>query len=197
MALWDTIVYAAPSGKRALAVGLDACGIRDHRPAAVRPHLARLLRVQEKILIRHELGEIKGSGFDRSLWLQMVSAFSGSRVEILLRRVKDLLADTAPHGTLDFLCRRRDLAGLSLFVALADGLSRAYLPRIFSAFERLGEDRRGWGDLAAAAADGHRDLTRLAAEAASVFREDAGRDLPAVQERLDRLLGRAVDSFAD
>ncbi|RPJ75868.1 MAG: hypothetical protein EHM15_02920 [Desulfobacteraceae bacterium] len=192
MALWDTIVYAAPSAKRALAVALDACGISDHRPAAIRPHLGRLLGVQEKILIGHELGELKALGFERSAWRQMVAAFSGSRVEILVRRVKDLLADTDPHGTLARICRRRDLAGLALFVALADGLSRAYLPRVFAAFERVREPR-GWQLLAAAVADGHRELCRLAEHVTALFREGLAQNDPsAAGERIDRLLGQTV-----
>ena len=197
MALWDTIVYAAPSARRALSMALDACGIRDHRPAAIRQELSRLIRVQEKLLIRHELGEIRGGGFDRPLWQQMVAAFSGSRVEILLRRVKDLLADTAPGGTLASLCRRRDLAAMALFVALADGLAKACLPGFFAAFERVREPH-GWRDLAAAAADGHHRLASLVAEAAAVFRDGAaGEDRTALQERIDRLLGRALESNSD
>jgi hypothetical protein len=197
MALWDTILYAAPSARRALAVALDACGIRDHRPAAIRQEFARLIRVQERLFIRHELGEMRGGGFDRALWQQMVAAFSGSRAEILLRRVKDLIADTAPGGTLASLCRRRDLAGLALFIALSDGLAKAYLPGLFAAFDRVGEPH-GWGDLAAAAAEGHRRLALLAEGAAAIFREGAaGADPPGLQERIDRLLGRDLEPNAE
>ena len=36
--LWDQIAYASPSGRKALAAALDACGLSDHRPGALKQH---------------------------------------------------------------------------------------------------------------------------------------------------------------
>ncbi|MCU0558776.1 MAG: hypothetical protein MUD16_01095 [Desulfobacterales bacterium] len=193
MFFWDQVAYAAPSARRALAVALDACGVGDHRPAGIRAHLDRLLAVQENVLLHHELGELQETGFDRGVWQQMVAAFSGSRVEILARRVKDLLADTSPHGTLCALCRARDIAGLALAVAFADGLAKAFLPEVFSAWEQV-VHRQGWSELDAAVEKAHLDLRRLADQAVALFRAAEGRGDPAAAaRRLDRLLGAALE----
>lgn len=192
MFFWDQVAYAAPSARRALAVALDACGVSDHRPAGIRARLDRLLAVQENLHLHHELGELQDTGFDRGLWQQMVAAFSGSRVEILARRVKDLLADSSPHGTLRALCRARDIAGLALFVAFADGLAKAFMPAVFSECEQVLQ-RQGWNGLQAAAAEAYLELCRLADLGTAMFREALNDGNPAAaQERLDQLLGAAV-----
>ncbi len=193
MVLWDLITYATPSARRALAVALDACGVSDHRPAGIRPHLSRLLAVQESIHLHHELGEMHETGFDRGVWQQMVAAFSGSRVEILARRVKDLLADTSPLGTLRALCRARDIAGLALLIASADGLAKAFLPEVFACFDGVVR-RQGWSELEAAVEDAYRNLCRLADRGTAIFCEAHHDGNPAgLQERLDRLLGAPLE----
>lgn len=186
--LWDQIANIAPSGRSALAAALDACGVRDHRLAHVKHHLGELLRVQETIHLHHELGEAREQAFDRQLWREIVAAFPHTRLELIARRVKDLLADTGGPGTLRHLCRERHTAGLALFTAFQDSLGRALFPQLPGALEEL--LRTGaWTAVEEAVGTAHAAAVRWAEAIAKVYRTAAARgDLSRVEADVDRIL---------
>ncbi len=186
--LWDQIAYIPPSGRRAMAAALDACGVRDHRLSHVRHHLEELLRVQEVIHLHHELGEARDQVFDRRLWREIIAAFPHTRLELISRRVKDLLADTGPFGTLRHLCRERHIAGLAMFTAFQDRLSGTLFPQLPAALEHL--LRTGtWTEIEEAVDTGHAAAVRCAETIAGVYRTAAARgDLSRVEADVDRAL---------
>lgn len=188
--LWDQIAYIAPSARRALHAAMDACGLSDHRPAALRRDLGRLLEVQESIHLRHELGEIRETDFQRDLWQEIIAAFPLTRVELLARHVKDLLADTNVFGPLRHICRTRDTAGLALYVALSDRVAKALFPELPACLEEL--LRQGdWAAVAQAVDVGHAAAKRHAAEIVGIFTDGKRRNsLAGVEARIDRHLGR-------
>ena len=73
--------------------------------------------------------------FDRKLWREIIAAFPHTPVEFLVRAVKDLLADTNAHGTLQNIIRNRKSASLGLYVAFFDGLARNVFPELKVAFD--------------------------------------------------------------
>jgi hypothetical protein len=191
--LWDHIAYAAPSARRALDAAMDACGLCDHGPAALRRGLRRLLAVQESIHLHHELGEIREKDFRRDVWQEIIAAFPRTRVELLARHVKDLLADTNAYGTLRHICRTQDTAGLALYVALSDQVARALFPELPDCLEEVLHNGN-WAAVAQAVDAGHAAAKQRAAEIVSVY--DAGKRrncLASVEARigsqLDRCLG--------
>jgi hypothetical protein len=133
--LWDHIAYASPSSRRFLQTAMAACGIIDQRPSALRRDLSKLGRVQETLHLHHELGEIHETGFQRATWEEIVAAFALTRVELLARRIKDWLADSHPIGPLHYFCEKRSVAGLALYLALADPLSKTLFPELASCFD--------------------------------------------------------------
>ncbi|MBI5579967.1 MAG: hypothetical protein HY895_12490 [Deltaproteobacteria bacterium] len=191
--LWDQIVYASPSGRKALAAALDACGLSDHRPGALKHHVGRLLEVQRTIHLHHELGELQDSTFDRGLWQEMIAAFPGTRVEFLVRHVKDFLADTSPVGTLPHICRMRDTAALAFYMVFADSMSKALWPLLFDSFDdflRTG----AWESVEHAAAAARATAGRLADRIMSLFRDGRdGDDFTRAQVRIDQALSRHLD----
>ena len=191
--LWDQIAYASPSSRKALAAALDACGLSDHRPDALKHHLSRLLEVQRTIHLHHELGELHDPTFDRRLWQEMIAAFPGTRVEFLVRHVKDFLADTSPSGTLPYICRKRDRPALAFYVVFADSMSKALWPRLFENvddFVRTG----AWDTVENAAAAARAAAGRLAERIMSIFRDGRDRDdLSRAQVRIDQALSRHLD----
>jgi hypothetical protein len=194
--LWDQITYMAPSGQRALAAALAACGIRDRRPSELRRQWDGLLQVQEMIHLRHELGEIKDREFRRELWQEIIAAFPLTRTELLARHVKDLLADTHPLGPLCHICRSRSAAGLSLYAALADRLARnlfAELTPALDAFWRTAD----WAGVERAVDAGRAAARGYAALITSTYgNAKSGQNLSAVEAALDGLLGRYLDGEA-
>jgi hypothetical protein len=120
-----------------LDAALDACGIADHRSEAVQRDFGRLLRIQEELHLHHELGEIHETAFRRDIWREIVAAFPLTRVELVVRRVKDFLADTQPVGPLRRFCRDRNRAGIALFMANCDRVARAIFPESAQACDAL------------------------------------------------------------
>jgi len=191
--LWDQIVYAAPSAQRALDAALSACGIADRRPSELRRQWDALLRVQEEIHLHHELGEIKESGFQRECWQEMIAAFPLTRIELLARHVKDLLADTHPLGPLGHLSRTRNKAGVGLYVAFADRLTRNLFPELSpaaDAFWRTGD----WAVMEGALAVGRAQARRYADTIVSAYADAKARhDIDRLPADIERLLGCYLD----
>jgi hypothetical protein len=191
--LWDQIAYASASGRKALTAALDACGLSDHRPGALKQHEGRLLEVQRTIHLHHELGELQDPIFDRGLWQEIIAAFPGTRVEFLVRHIKDFLADTNPSGTLPHICRMRDTAALAFYVLFADSMSRALWPSLFDSFDDF--VRTGaWKSVENAAAAAREAAGRLAERIMSLFRDGRDRDdLTRAHVRIDQTLSRHLD----
>lgn len=191
--LWDQIAYASPSGRKALAAALDACGLSDHRPGALKHHLGRLLEVQRTIHLHHELGEVHDSAFDRRLWQEMIAAFPATRVEFLVRHLKDFLADTSPSGTLPYICRMRDKAALAFYVVFSDSMSKALWLPVFESFDdclRTG----AWESVENAVAAARGDAVHMAERIMSVFRDGRDRnDLAQTQILIDQTLSRPLE----
>jgi len=191
--LWDQIAYVTPSGQKALDAALAASGIADRRSPEVRRRWDDLLRVQETIHLRHELGEVKESDFQRERWQEMIAGFPLSRIELLARHVKDLLADTHPLGPLCRIGRTRDALGLGLYAAFTDRLTRNLHPELLPAAEnvlRTGD----WAVLPPAVAAGRIAARRCADILVAAYDDAASRqDLAGLPADIDRLLGRYLD----
>ena len=123
----------------------------------------------------------------------MIAAFPGTRVEFLVRHVKDLLADTSPSGTLPHICRMRDTATLAFYVVFADSMSKALWPSLFDSLDDL--VRTGaWESVENAVAAARAAAGRLAERIMSVFRDGRDRDdLTRAQVRIDQALDRHLD----
>ena len=191
--LWDLIAYAPPSAQQPLDAALQACGIAGRRPAELRRKWDDLLRVQEEIHLHHELGEVQEGRFSSEGWREIIAAFPLTRIELLARHVKDLLADTHPLGPLCHLARTRSVAGLGLYLAFADRLARNLFPALAPAADdvlRTGD----WTILEGVVAAGRAAARQHADAIVSVY--EAGRsrrDLSRVPAEIERLLGRYLD----
>ncbi len=191
--LWDLIAYAPPSAQQPLDAALQACGIAGRRPAELRRKWDDLLRVQEEIHLHHELGEVQEKGFPSECWREIIAAFPLTRIELLARHVKDLLADTHPSGPLRHLVRTRNAAGLGLYIAFADRLTRNLFPGLAPAADDL--LRTGnWTILDGVVAAGRAAVEHYAATIVSVYEAARSRrDLSWVPAEIERLLGRYLD----
>lgn len=134
--LWDKILYINKSGRRALEIALDACGVSDHRPAGIRRHLKDILAASRDTFILHEIGEMSDPVFNRAQWREIIGDFPHTGVELLARSVKDLLADTADQGPLWRIMDGKRTAALGFYAAFLDGLALALFPEIRPAFDR-------------------------------------------------------------
>jgi hypothetical protein len=150
MFLWDQIAYISNSGRRALDLALAACGLPDARTATIRQHFDSVFRVQQQIYLRHEIGELEERVFNRQIWQQLLADHPHTAVELLIRTLKDLLADTGPHGALTYLLKNRDAAALGLYMAFGNGIARLLTHELICAFDAFIQARQ-WAPLIAAA----------------------------------------------
>ena len=135
MFLWDQILYLGNSGRKAFEFAAMRCGCADSDSKTIRRHFDRIWKVQKNIYIRHEVGELEDEVFDREIWQQMLSDYPHTAVELLVRTLKDLLADTGDKGTLRYLIRHRDAAGIGLYMAFGNGITRMLTQPLICAFD--------------------------------------------------------------
>lgn len=140
MYLWDQILYISSSGRKALDFALQACGFDDLSHKAIARHFEDLWKVQKGIYIQHELGELEETVFDREIWQAMLADYPHTAVELFIRTLKDLLADTGSQGTLAHLVANEDSAGLGLYMAFGNGITRMLTKSLICAFDAFTVD---------------------------------------------------------
>jgi hypothetical protein len=188
MDLWDRMAYITPSGRPALGFALRALTIPQEGMAAVRPHLDRIAAIFERMIVAHEIGELREEYFPRDIWRQILSTYPHTAAELLARSLKDLLADTGAHGQLTHIVQERDAAALGLYVAFREGVPKKIFPELTTAFESFLQSGR-WEPLAAAVAAGYTVFRRRSDTLRALFDEArARRDLAWGERQLEALL---------
>lgn len=142
MFFWDQIAYIRKSARPALKLALNSLGIHDTKPASIRAGFDTAFDCQMNGYIHHELGEIKDTTFDRNVWQEIISAFPHTPVELIARIVKDVLADTHPHGTLPWIVKSQNIAALGFYTAFRGPMTKKLFPNFenhFWAFSKTGD----------------------------------------------------------
>lgn len=188
--LWDKIFYIKKSGRPALNFAFHHCGLRNSAPEDVQRGLDRILAIQSRTYIYHEIGEREDAVFQRDTWREIIAAHPHTPVELAARAVKDLLADTGEKGPLRHIVDRRDAAALGFYVAFFDGLGKEFFPELMVAFQ-LFTGSGDWRLITEAALAGHRNARRKAETMLAVHGEGRRRQDPqwAAREIERRLLG--------
>jgi hypothetical protein len=150
MLLWDQIAYISNSGRRALDFALIACGLPDTQTNTIRENFDAVLKVQQQIYLWHEIGELEETVFHRDVWQHMLADYPHTAVELLVRTLKDLLADTGSHGALTYLLRNQNEAALGLYLAFGTGIARLLTGELICAFDAFQQDHQ-WQRMTAAA----------------------------------------------
>lgn len=105
--------------------------------------LARMTENETESMILHELGEgLAGERLGED-WHAMLNAFSRSKVEIMLRAVRDLLADCL--STLPALLAAHNTASLHFYFATFGGMRKQLFPEASEAYRQWAQ----WGDATA------------------------------------------------
>lgn len=168
--LWNQIFFIKNSGRAALQFALGTYGVKDHDAASLHRVLDRISRDELETYVHHELGEIRETSFDRDLWRELLSVFPHTPVEILVRCLKDILADTGEHGSIRHMIRERRGSSLGLYAAFLDGMKKGMLSEFltaFDAFTRNGE----WSLIEEAAAAAYRRAKQGADTVVRIFQE--------------------------
>ncbi|UCF93161.1 MAG: hypothetical protein JSW39_03105 [Desulfobacterales bacterium] len=189
--VWDQILYMKKSGRAALQFALENCGLTEQTPQALRPHLTTILAAQRDNYIYHEIGELRDTIFDRTVWREVIAAYPHSPVELLARAVKDLLADTNASGTLRHIIQARQKAALAFYVAFCDGLALALFPELIDSFREFTRKHR-WQVIDHAVTAGHNTARQYAEAIIDIHQAGRGRhDVQWTVDEIEKRLGLA------
>lgn len=173
--LWDKIAYMETSGRKALDFALASAGLPDSRLGTVRHHFDSLVDLCRAIFLHHEIGEMECRALDHALFSAMVADFPHTLAELLIRTLKDILADTGPSGTLAHLTSTRNQAGLGLFIAFSRGLHRLLIPAVTASFDAFMR-RQDWSRIQDAVVSDHRHAEAYAGELAALYQSNKDKD---------------------
>lgn len=188
MFLWDHILYLGRSGRSALHYAARACGLPDAGNDTLRHGFDNFWPAQEAIYVQHEIGELEETVFDRATWQQMLADYPHTAVELLVRTLKDLLADTGPHGALTDLIDRRDNTGLGLYMAFGNGITRILTTALRCAFDAFIADSR-WERMAEAAGKMRLDVAAYAGEVMTLYQAaQARKDIDSGRDAIERTM---------
>jgi len=139
--LWDQIFYINKSGRYALGFGLENYGLKEQPPERLHLSLSKIAADETDKYIYHELGEIQDTVFDREAWREIIATFPHTPIELLVRTIKDLLADTNEYGTLRHIIQKQKTASLSFYVAFLESFTKKLFPQIIEAFNEFTRTR--------------------------------------------------------
>lgn len=139
--LWDSIMHSGENKQKALELALSVHGIsRMEIKSGAETWVAKfnkLLAAEIEAFVRHEYAEASDQVFPRAIWRKIISEYPHTRVELMARTIKDVLADTSDAGRLKYIIDQQSLSSLAVFTALIDGLPVHLFPEIEPAFERF------------------------------------------------------------
>jgi len=95
--------------------------------------LDELVKTETEAMILHELGEIRVGNTLGSKWKELISEMSGTKPELYLRAVRDLLADCTV--TLPVLLEENRTVSLHFYFANFTGLRKHLFPELRQAYD--------------------------------------------------------------
>lgn len=167
--------------KRALAYyGIVIDNIKDTE------EVDRVVREELESYIHHEIGEARDTAFPDEKWEEIVSTFSFTNTEKFARAIKDILADTNEHGTLQYIINNKKRGALGVYAAIIDGFRRIIFPEIVTAFESFRE-KENWDVIETARQRGLENASRYAKRLVEMY--EKGSSKTEIEEELIRPFG--------
>ena len=168
--VWDQIFYVTPSRRPFLEYALAHAGIHKFDPGGLQRHFGPLLESLYPLFVRHEIGERRDTCFDVDRWRAMIAAFPHTPIELLLRAVKDMLADSGPNGPLRRIIEDHQAVSLGFYLVFHDGLGRQLFPELRTAFAAFAPDEN-WSIMGDAVHGVHRRASALARRLLALFEQ--------------------------
>ena len=137
---WDHNQDIRSSSSSPLHHALDQYGLLSEgkiNQQKVRLNLDSLVDREMPLFIFHEVGEKRQTTLDSTTLKKIISLFPDSAIELVARSLKDILADTHPLGTINFIIREKREASLGFYVGFLDGLRKLLFPEIIDAFQQF------------------------------------------------------------
>jgi hypothetical protein len=101
------------------------------------PQMETIIRSELETILFHELGEADERTIPRKLWRSLLYRFPFSRIELYLRSLQDLLADTHPRGTLAHIIGNRKKGSLAFYLSNLKGFRQSLIPEMTEAIREF------------------------------------------------------------
>jgi hypothetical protein len=132
--LWERIEEWRLNRLSEAAVRALACYDFEHN---LEESLDRMTEVETESVILHEVGEALAGNHLGDAWHELLTTLSRSKAEIMVRAVRDLLADCL--STLPRLVEQNNTAALHFYFASLSGMRRFLFPEALAAYQRWAE----------------------------------------------------------
>jgi hypothetical protein len=144
--------------------------------------LERMTRNETEAMILHELGEGRAGEILGEDWHRMIESLARSKAEIMVRAVRDILADCL--STLPGLVAAQNTASLHFYFANFGGMRRHLFPEALVAYRRWVEENDPQ-ILRALADDGLRRWLAVARAMLDIYRQKGAHSGPAIENLLE------------
>ena len=100
--------------------------------------LDQMTEVEVNAIILHEQGEIEASNFFNERWKKLLANVTSSRLELMLRGVKDFYADSLT--TLPVLLEKQNIPSLHFFAGNMSAMRKEICPSFMTVYKNWSED---------------------------------------------------------
>ncbi len=140
--LWDKLKDARAKMKEtALSFSFKAYGLDEKKvsraPEEIKVDMERIIDEEMRSYLHHELGEAYVSAFLGEEWKELLSLFPKTRIEQMIRGVKDIMADTTEKGMLRHIIEHKKVGSLGFYVSQLGGFGRVIFNEIFEAYKKF------------------------------------------------------------
>jgi hypothetical protein len=142
--LWDQIQEIRASSRLPLRFALEIYGVPAHTELdqqVLREKFDEIVDNEIPTFIHHEIGELREDSLDSDTAKKLISTYPESAIELTVRALKDILADTHPDGMLSYIINERREASLGFYLGFLDGMRKVLFPEVVEAFKVFREDR--------------------------------------------------------
>jgi hypothetical protein len=171
--------------KGSLAFAFSKYGIKpeDEPSEDLYRRMFQVASAEVETYIYHELGEAFEETRLGDEWKDLLIDFSGTKIEVFARGVKDLLSDTAESGMIRHIIENRKEGSLGFYIVFLGGYRKPLFPEIIKAFEGFVESG-DWGLIENARKTGY-GKAEMCAERLILFRREK-RDQAWISEYIDK-----------
>lgn len=123
----------------ALSLGFKAYGLDSKRmalnPEEIEPEMERIIDEELESYLHHELGEAYAGSFLGEEWKELICLFPQTRLEHLIRGIKDIIADTIEKGMLWHIIEKGKTGSLGFYISQLGGMKRLIFDDIIGAYK--------------------------------------------------------------
>ncbi|MBI5253309.1 MAG: hypothetical protein HY930_02780 [Euryarchaeota archaeon] len=185
--IWEKIEEVSITGNETLRHALEDYGLDEEK---INPEsVERAVEEELESYIRHELGEASDEVLPDEVWHGLVGSFPCSKIELLVRSLKDTLGDTGENGMLSHIIANKKKGSLGFYVELLTGFRKVFFPEIAAAYYEL-RKTGSWRRVEEARVTGYERSKRYAQKLVDIYKTGKEKGKEWMREEIEREIGK-------